>query len=94
MIAVAIEEQKIRVLFDRVQWRFAKSMPKIPHWYTRRGDWQSEEEFEWAVSYIRNNGVKEYFGRKEFTYLYIDGFKHWTMGSPIKKTILINRAKK
>ena len=68
MIAVAIEEQKIRVLFDRVQWRFAKSMPKIPHWYTRRGDWQSEDDFKWTVAYLNSNAVSESFYGRTYKY--------------------------
>ncbi len=80
-------------LLHDAPFRFAKTMPNIPHEYTRRKDWPSESSFEWVVRFIRENGVQEKFGRKTFTYLYANGFKYWTMGSPVDRTILINRAK-
>lgn len=74
-------------------FRLAKTMPKIPHEYTRRSEWNNDDKFEWVVMFIRENGVKEKFWQREFTYLYVNGYKYWTMGSPIEQTILINRAK-
>jgi len=32
-------------------------------------------------------------GSKSFTYLNLDGWRYWTMSSPVEKTILINRAR-
>lgn len=74
-------------------YKFAKSMPKIPHSYSLRENWDDPKEFEEAVQYIRDHGVVERFYSKQYTYLYLDGYKYWTMGSPLEKTKLINRAK-
>ena len=80
-------------LLHGAPFRFAKTMPHIPHEYTRRKDWPCESSFEWVVRFIRENGVTESFGRKSYIYFYANGFKYWTMGSPVERTILINRAK-
>jgi hypothetical protein len=77
----------------KTKFTFAKTMPKIPHEWSHRKDWYSDESFENIVKYIRENGVKEKFYKKEFTYLYVNGYKYWTMGNPIKTTIILNRAK-
>jgi hypothetical protein len=74
-------------------WTFAKAMPEIPHEYTVRAKAQDEKTFERVVLHIRQAGYKAEFGSATYTYLDIDGWKYWTMGSPPSKTILINRAK-
>ena len=80
-------------MLEDAPFRLAKTMPGIPHEYTRRKEWIDEAAFEGVVRFIRENGVQEQFGRRTFTYFYANGFKYWTMGNPVKKTILINRAK-
>ena len=74
------------------KYKFAKTMPKTPHHYTLRKTWGVGKDFEDCVQFIRDNGDHEKFYGKEFIYYYLDGFKYWTMGSPVEKTILINRA--
>lgn len=73
---------------------FAKTMPKNPHWYTLRVTWHSEKVFDECVQFIRDNGAIEYYARKQYTCYYLYGYKYWTMGNPINKTKLINRAAK
>ena len=77
-------------------WHFAKTMPTIPHWYTRRREWQRPDLFVDAVELIDKQGeIKEFMG-KYYKYLHHDGFKYWTMERddvPYSAHILINRAK-
>src|SRR4051794_9435310 len=73
------------------RWRYAKTMPQFPHWYTLRTDWMDEALFERVVAYIRQHGYKRMFGRTTYTYFNIGEHKYWTMGSPLAETILINR---
>ena len=80
-------ENKLRL----AEYKFASTMKHIPHHYTLAETWQTREEFENAVRYIRENGVQEKFGNKIYTYLYVGKYKYWTMGSPINETKLINR---
>lgn len=88
-----MEEQEAKSLIEAAHWRFAKTMPKNPHEYSHRDKWQNQEKFESLVEYIREYGTPERFWSKTYMYFYYKGWKYWTMGSPIKKTLLINRAK-
>lgn len=77
-------------------WHFAKTMPQIPHWYTRGREWASIDEFAEAVDLIDRMGVKEKWGKRAYRYYYIGDYKYWTMeahGVPSHDHILINRAK-
>jgi len=78
------------------QFRFAKSMPEIPHWYTLRETW-NDQAFVEVAKYIRQHGRSERFGNKTYIYYYLNGYKYWTMGCPLHNcpktgTILINKA--
>lgn len=72
---------------------FAKSMPKFPHFYTLRQDWD-DKEFEDVVVFIRKNGkIRNWYGQK-YIYYDLNGYEYWTMGASISETILINKAKR
>lgn len=93
-----MEEDKVKELLDSVSFRFAKTMPKNPHEYSHRKDWDIDKDFVDVVLFIRENGIKEKFWRKEFIYYYHNGYKYWTMGNPVSyidrtKTYILNRAK-
>ncbi len=78
------------------KWHFAKTMPTIPHWYTRSREWKSIDEFAEAVDLIESKGVDEMWNGKVYKYFYLGDFKYWTMESKQTssfKHILINRAK-
>lgn len=74
-------------------WIWAKTMPNIPHEYIVRGQSLPERDFVDFVKIIREYGVEEYWKRYKNKYLYLDGFKYWTMGNPIDETTIINRQK-
>jgi len=63
-----------------------------PHEYTVR-EWNLalQREFEWFVLLIRGHGYRAQWGKREFTYLALDGQKYWTMGNPLSQTVVINR---
>jgi len=75
------------------EWRFARSMPSNPHWYTLKKHWGLASEFEEAVLLIREYGYRVKFGGRHYTEFQCDGFFYWTMGASLHETILINRAK-
>lgn len=84
----------LRKMIAQCQWTFAKTMPFAPHEYIVKDKCSlSEEEFEYFVNVQRQYGVKEQWGKSNNLYLYIDDFKYWTMGAPLKETTVINRAK-
>jgi len=76
---------------DNSRWKFAKTMPHNPHFYTLRKTWSNQRKFDEAVSAIRRYGVREKCKGYWYTVFYTKDFKYWTMGAPINKTILINR---
>lgn len=84
----------VRAVLEQAEWRFAKTMPENPHWYTLRKTWGDEAAFARVVEFIRQHGVVERYppgSKNRYTVLVLDGHKYWTMGWPVEKTILINR---
>lgn len=77
---------------EAVPWRFAKTMPEIPHEYTLR-KWNVGAEFEAAVTAIRAYGYQRTFQGRQYTYVNANGHRYWTMGAPIIETTVINRAR-
>lgn len=81
-----------------VPWSFAKTMPETPHEYTLRPKAKElglESEFESAVRFIREEGYRQRFGSKVYTYYDVPDqegvvWQYWTMGAPYERTILIN----
>lgn len=73
-------------------YRFAKTMKDNPHWYTLRESWESGKDFEEVVKFIRKNGYYASWFQHLYIYYVIDDHKYWTMGAPVKETILINKA--
>ncbi len=73
------------------EWRYAKTMPKNPHFYIVKNA-QSPDQFHEAVNFIRENGYVKYFFKRRFVYYDYDGYSYWTMGDPIEETIILNRA--
>jgi hypothetical protein len=83
----------LRAFVQASSWRFAKSMPQMPHEYTLRREAKDEALFERVILHIRQMGYQKKWGKTTYTYLDIDGWQYWTMGAPLEATILINRAK-
>lgn len=84
-------EQVIQFLHG-AQWKYAKTMPQMPHDYTLRKTW-NEKTFIEVVIFIRGNGYKKHFKGRAYLYLDDDQYCYWTMGNSLDRTILINRAK-
>lgn len=85
-------------MLTKCEFKYAKSMPEFPHWYTLRENWDSDADFIKTVMLIRKYGYKEKYWGKEYIYYNINGYKYWTMGYPLHNcpktgTILINKAK-
>lgn len=78
-------------------YRYAKTMPKHPHWYTVRYDWDSDEQFVDAVKLIRKYGYDRRFFSKTYRSFNLNEHYYWTMGEPIDIdgkpwTYILNRA--
>lgn len=86
-------EEKVRELFNSHEFKFAKTMPKIPHYYTLIDNWENKQDWFELVDYIKKNSVVEKFYSKDYLYYYLDGYKYWVMDEHTHETTLINRAK-
>jgi len=73
-------------------WRVAKSMPTIPHAYVVREKCRNDAEFCNAVMFIRQYGQPRKFYKKTYLYLDVEPYTYWTMGNPVDRTKIINRA--
>lgn len=87
-------EEELKEYISSVKWRFAKTMPKIPHEYTIK-DWNPDKErfFIGFVKHIQKFGEDATFYSKKYWYLIVDNYKYWTMGEPADKTTVVNREK-
>jgi SAM-dependent methyltransferase len=89
-----MSHSEILQLLSAEQWIWARTMPGIPHEYIVRGRCRmTEAQFESIVAVQRQTGRHEVWGHYNFSYLYVDGYKYWTMGDPIQDTIILNRQK-
>ena len=95
-IATVESENKMinraRSYIKAVRWQNAKTYENTaPHEYTVL-KWRPElkDEFAWMVMYIRDGGVEETFWKCKYKYLYLDGYRYWSIGAPSTVT-LINR---
>jgi hypothetical protein len=90
--------EEITSFIEGHEWRFARSMPHMPHSYVVKEQCRNGSEFERFVMHIRHHGYKQKFGRVYYTYLDwpVDSviYQFWTMGAPLADTIIINRAVK
>jgi len=86
-----MDEAELAEAIARMKWVTAKSMPRIPHEYTRRkfGD---DRDFRALFDAIQQSEVIERFNGLRYRYLYLGDFKYWTMTTRLEKCILINRA--
>lgn len=90
-MAVTFPEE-LRAFVAGEKWTYAKTMPDWPHEYIVR-ERVDQGLFERTVIHIRINGYVGRFYSKEITYYDEAGLAYWTMGAPLKETIIINRCR-
>ena len=85
---------RIREFIARCEWKWAKSMEEVPHEYIMRNRCALRNyEFDTFIKTWLENGVEEWWGKAKRPYLYIDGYKYWTMGNYIENNNCMNRQK-
>lgn len=77
---------------ERLKFVFAKSMPRIPHYYTVKNE-HNKEDYERLFHYIIDNGYYDKFFKKYYRYCNIGEYKYWVMSEDIEESIIINRRK-
>lgn len=84
--------RETREFINAHDWKFAKTMPKWPHWYVVRERCRNDDEFLAMVRLIRTWGYDDMFGKMKLRYIDFEGYKYWTMGCTENVTCIINRA--
>ena len=81
-------------------WRYAKTMPRIPHWYCTIENWRGPVSYHVAMGVIRTRGVPKRWGPYCHPYLHANGWKYWVMATmwpvdehPVPPEGGINRAR-
>lgn len=91
---VTYDIDRLREFIARCEWRWARTMVDIPHEYIYRGRCAlTDDEYYYFLKAQVYCGEKEWYGRKLNSYLYIDGYKYWTMGDYIPENNTMNRQK-
>ena len=86
-------ENEFKAFVNSHEFRFAKSMPDIPHAYIVRAKVNQDELFTKAVQYVIDNGYDKKFYSKTYRYFDFEGYQYWSMGWPSNETTILNRAK-
>lgn len=83
----------IRDFFQKQRWIFAKTYAEFaPHEYIVKGKCNATvEEFDNAVNYILENGIRMFYYKTERKYLFIDGYFYWMCCNNDGEPIVINR---
>ena len=87
-----MNHHKAAELLEAHPFRDAKTAIRNPHSYTMKNQWKHPEQFEAIVGFIREKGELMYFWKKPYIILTMNGYRYWSMGDPVKETILLNRA--
>lgn len=66
-------------------------MPKWPHFYILRENWQDAIPWENVVQFMRDTGYRGHFNKTPRMYWRFGEFKYWSMGYGIDITTVINR---
>ena len=80
-------------------WKYAKTMPDIPHWYCMIENWRGPLGYHVAMGVIRTRGVRKRWGPYFHPYLHANGLKYWVMSEtpveehPVPPEGGINRAR-
>ena len=86
------DEKRALSYINRVEWRFAKTMPDTPHCYTVV-TWNPylETEFRFLAQMIQDNSISRLWAPGRYAaYIYLGPYKYWKM-SAFDECILINR---
>jgi hypothetical protein len=78
---------------SRLEFRFAKRMPEIPHEYVVRSP-ANQADYVALFHVIQEKGVAERFGSRLYRYWAPgDGWRYWAMTDDVKHSHVINRAR-
>jgi hypothetical protein len=68
---------EVNALLNNSIFKFAKTMPTMPHYYTLKDQWSNKDKFIQVVKFIYENGISEKFYNTYHRYYYANGYKYW-----------------
>jgi hypothetical protein len=74
-----MNKETVDEILTSIEYTFAKSMPKIPHWYTLEKKWTDKELYQKVVDFINANGYQKRFFNRVYTYYNVGEYKYWAM---------------
>jgi hypothetical protein len=78
-------------IISRLSFRFAKTMPEVPHEYTVRSD-ETEEDYVALYHRIAEDGILDSYNGGKNKYLYPgDRWKYWAMTTHLPSSRVLNR---
>lgn len=85
----------IEEFIEKQTWIFAKTYAdKCPHEYIVRYKHNlTDEDFLWAVNYIKEHGIVMYFWSRANWYFFSGEYYYWAMDGADGQPLVINRAK-
>lgn len=91
-----MEEKDIMLVIESLAWKFAKTMPTMPHWYTVRvtDDDHLNGLYEQLYHYIKGNHYVKVFKGRKYKYCDIGEYSYWIMSDYLYNSKIINRALK
>lgn len=85
------DDCRARKFVEEQTWKFAKTMPQIPHYYCLKGMCSDPKEFEWFVDCIVKYSTAGQFYGRTYNYYFLDDWKYWIMDEDPAMCNLINR---
>jgi hypothetical protein len=92
MVPVPMTREELTRCLEAADYRFAKTIPQAPHWYTQRKTWADEDLFERVVQAIRDHGEKRWWQGRSYVYFDAGEYEYWTGELPPQEELWINRA--
>jgi hypothetical protein len=84
--------ESIKEIIAAAPWRFAKTMPQMPHEYVVEGKSLDPVSFDALAAHIAGNGFSAAWWGRTNTYLEYDGWRYWVMPGRGDESIrIINR---
>lgn len=88
---ITATEERARTFVEAQQWKFAKTMADIPHFYCLKKNAPDQGEFEWFVRHLVAHSVSGAFYGKTYQYFFLGEWKYWIMDEDLGDYDLINR---
>jgi SAM-dependent methyltransferase len=90
-----VTPQEVGKLLQQQQYKFAKTMPWMPHWYTLKATWADGNQYRNVIAWILEHGELRTWGKRKTVRRYFDygEWRYWPMTTNPSESILLNRAK-